>query len=44
MGDILDICQLANHTLPQGLREGDKVRQKVRQMEIGPKLRAQVKE
>lgn len=44
MGDILDICQLANHTLPQGLREGDKVRQKVRQLEIGPKLRAQVRE
>ena len=40
MGDMLDTCQLANYTLPEGLREGDKVRQ----LEIGPKLRTQVRE
>jgi general secretion pathway protein E len=40
MGDMLDICQLADYTSPEWLREGSKVRQ----LEIDPKLRAQVRE
>jgi len=40
MGDMLDIRQLANYTLPEWLREGGRVHQ----LEISPKLIAQVRE
>jgi hypothetical protein len=37
--DTLDFCQLANYTVPEWLTTEDKMRQ----LEIGPELRAMVK-